>query len=492
MTDPAARIHEETATRAARPADPATADDPASPPPAPWARWERRLVEAFDHLWDHLVDPREAYEDELGVPWPEVGGLRGGPAAWGAPFRSEAEHRAIRAECRALAATNEFAINGHENRVSYIVGTGHVYRAAPHKRAPAAAPLAADVQRVLDEFLRENDWFRRQQETALRRDRDGEAFLRLFLGPDGVTRVRHVEPGQVATPAEWQHDPSASFGILTEPDDVETVRAYFIDGAAIEARQVQHRKAHVDANVKRGLPLFYPVRKNLRRAEKLLRNMSTVAEIQSAIALIRKHQGAARTAVQQFVAEQADAAEIEPRTGRVTSLWRYPPGTILDAYGNVDYDFPAAGLNAASYVTVLQAELRAVASRLVMPEFMLTSDASNANYASTLVAEGPAVKMFQRLQEQQKHDDLAVLWRVVDNAVASGRLPREARTDVEIQVGLPSVAVRDLASEAHVARLEYQSGLLSLQTWSQRRGLDFDQEQANRRALRADGAGGAT
>ena len=43
-------------------------------------------------------------------------------------------------------------------------------------------------------------------------------------------------------------------------------------------------------------------------------------------------------------------------------------------------------------MTVLQAELRAIASRLVMPEFMLTSDASNANYASTMVAEGPAVQ----------------------------------------------------------------------------------------------------
>ena len=46
-----------------------------------------------------------------------------------------------------------------------------------------------------------------------------------------------------------------------------------------------------------------------------------------------------------------------------------------------EYEFPAAGIDAGRYVTVLQAELRAIASRLVMPEFMLTSDASNANYS---------------------------------------------------------------------------------------------------------------
>src|SRR5204862_536922 len=82
---------------------------------------------------------------------------------------------------------------------------------------------------------------------------------------------------------------------------------------------------------RRGLPLFFPVRKNLRRAEKLLRNMSAVAEIQSAIALIRRHNSATRGGVQQFVAAAADATATNPATGRTTSFRRYGPGTILDA-----------------------------------------------------------------------------------------------------------------------------------------------------------------
>ena len=44
-----------------------------------------------------------------------------------------------------------------------------------------------------------------------------------------------------------------------------------------------------------------------------------------------------------------------------------------------------------------------------MPEFMLTSDASNANYSSTMVAEGPAVKMFDRLQHEMLGDDIELL-----------------------------------------------------------------------------------
>jgi Phage portal protein, lambda family len=459
-----------------------------TPPPTTDAdqhasRLEQRLWEASDDLWNSLVDARDAVWDDDGSRWLDLnlgGGL--GAAHSGAAslaFSSEAEHREIRARCRALAANNEFAINGHENRISYVVGSGHTYRAVGRKGRQASAELVLQVQDVLEQFIDENAWHRRQQEIVRRRDRDGEAFLRFFVADDGTTRVRFVEPGQVTAPPEAAGDPAASFGIVTARDDVENVLAYTIDGVAVDAAQIQHRKSNVDANVKRGLPLFYPVQKNLRRAEKLLRNMSVVAEIQSAIALVRRHHGATRTAVQQFVAGSADVQTTRPDGGRTVSYKRYAPGTILDTGGGVEYDFPAQALDAGRYVTVLQAELRAVASRLVMPEFMLTSDASNANYASTLVAEGPAVKMFQRLQAEQIADDLQVMWRVVANAVRAGRLPHEVRSTVDIQVAAPALAVRDALQEAQVARIEFANGILSPQTWSQRRGLDYAQEQEN-------------
>jgi hypothetical protein len=204
-----------------------------------------------------------------------------------------------------------------------------------------------------------------------------------------------------------------------------------------------------------------------------------VAEIQSAIALIRKHRGGSRTAVEQFVSGQADLSVNRAGTGRTATYRRYGPGTILDAYGDIEYDFPAAGIDAGNFLVILQAELRAIASRLVMPEFMLTSDASNANYASTMVAEGPAVKMFERLQAEQVEADLAVMRLVLTQATRAGRLPADVLELVEIQVGTPSLQVRHQLEEARVRSIERQHGILSPQTWSQQRGLDYDQEQAN-------------
>lgn len=437
-------------------------------------RLERRLTEACDALWDLFVDPRDAYLDDSGQWWDSV--ATNGQAGQGVsvPFATEAGLADIRNQVRHLAATNEFAINGIENRVSYLVGAGHVYRSCVRKGSHASAELEIETQAVIDEFLEVNHWQARQQEIVRRLDRDGELFLRYFVDSHGITRVRFVEPDQVATPRELTNVPEASFGIHTEPHDVESVLGYYIDGQPVDATAIQHRKANVDANVKRGLPLYYPVRKNLRRIDKLLRNMSVVAEIQSAIALIRKHRGASRSGVEQFVADQS-----QPIPGSSRQLSHYAPGTILDAPAGLEYDFPASGIDASNFVAVLQAELRAVAARLVMPEFMFTSDASNANYASTLVAEGPAVRMFQRLQANLENDDRDVMWRAVDNAALAGRLPTDIRRLIDIQITPPSLEVRNHLQHCQVEKIAFEKGILSPQTWSLKLGLDYDQEQKN-------------
>jgi capsid protein len=438
---------------------------------------QRRLFEAFDELWDNFVDPADALYDVDGACWTRLGGQGISGSAAEAPYADQQQLGEVRAQCRSLAMTNAFAINGHENRINYIVGAGHTYRVGAKKNVAVSQQTLSDVQAVLDDFLRDNRWHQRQQEIVRRKDRDGECFLRLFPAPDGTTRIRFVEPDQVATPPERAGNPAASLGIQTDPHDVETVLAYWIDGTPVEAAEIQHRKLGVDANVKRGLPLFYPVRKNLRRAEKLLRNMSVVAEIQSAIALIRKHVGATGAGLEQFVQNQADVSVTSQSTGRTSHFRRYAPGTILDAISGTEYEFPAAGIDASRYVTILQAELRAIASRLVMPEFMLTSDASNANYASTMVAEGPAVRMFERLQHDMLEHDRELMWRVVRNAVDAGRLSGEVPNSIDIRGIPPTLAVRDRLRDAQADQILLRNGAMSVETMAMRHGLDPEQEQ---------------
>ncbi len=96
-----------------------------------------------------------------------------------------------------------------------------------------------------------------------------------------------------------------------------------------------------------------------------------------------------------------------------------------------------------------------------------------------MVSEAPAVRMFQRLQAHQVEDDLAVMWRVLRNAVQAGLLADGALESLCVQAVPPSLAVRDQLQEAEALQIAFKNGILSPQTWSQMCSLDYDQEQSN-------------
>ena len=79
----------------------------------------QKLTEACYELWDNAVDPEEAFLGSDGERWIPVGDQPGGSRTAQAGITNEQQLSEIRRQCRALAAGNEFAINGHENRINY-------------------------------------------------------------------------------------------------------------------------------------------------------------------------------------------------------------------------------------------------------------------------------------------------------------------------------------------------------------------------------------
>src|SRR5690606_33249010 len=82
---------------------------------------ENRILRESLQPYAGVIDPAEAYR-ERGEFWEP---LEGSPPREAPPLTTDSELAAARAACRHLATTNEFAINGHENRISYLVGSGH-------------------------------------------------------------------------------------------------------------------------------------------------------------------------------------------------------------------------------------------------------------------------------------------------------------------------------------------------------------------------------
>ena len=425
------------------------------------------MLEATLTYTGSFVDPLDAVRGEDGTLWTRLGAESETASA----ITMEQQLTEVRKACRELADLNEYAINGHENRINYVIASGHIYTAAAGEGKEVAEDVLAAYQAELDEFTRANKWHKRQQEIVRRKDRDGECFLRFFQEGNRV-QVRFVEPAQVRTPTEAAGNPNHSMGIVNKAGDVEVIEGYYVDGELVNVAEIQHRKSNVDLNVKRGLPLFYPVRKTLDRIERIQRGMAVVSEIQSTIAMIRKHAGATAAGIQKFVQDKADASVTNTGSGETSYHQRFRPGGILDVTGGTEYEFPSHKVNPGVFVSVQACLLRAVASRLVMPEFMLASDASSSNYASTMVAEGPAVRMFERLQHDMIEEDLLVMDRVLDVGVVSGRLPEAAREDIKINVTVPNLATRDRKAEAEADAILVQNEAMSSQEMSRRHNLD--------------------
>lgn len=465
-----------------------------------------RLEESMD-LCANYVDPRQAYIDADGSQWDQVGAGRGGtnrPLQDFAGFANEQELTHARETCRRMKTYSEHVINALENRVNYVIDTGHVYTAVAKKGKKPAAEKVAKLQAFLDTWRKKNKWFDRQCETMERRDLDGEVFRRKFKHEDGYLRVRFVEPWQVMNPpgADLQ---TTQFGIESEPDDCEEVVAYHVtdlpngNPVPVPAEEIQHLKANVFSNVRRGVPLFWPCRKNVVRAARIHTNIAAKVEIAAAHCINRKHApGTTSAQASTFQASTATATRTNPATGVTQSLRQYGPGTTLDTPNGMELEALnfAEGIDEMSIG--LKDVLRAMATVCQMPEFMFTSDASNSNFASTMVAEGPAVKSFGKLQQRIKEADMELLDEAIEYAEEKGILEAGTLDEIEVQVGLPEIANRDPVQEAQANEIYARLRILSPQTISGKIDADYEQEQANieehekaGRYLPSDGAAGA-
>jgi hypothetical protein len=294
----------------------------------------------------------------------------------------------------------------------------------------------------------------------------------------GRVAVRLVEPEYVAEPSDprgledWLGAAALDwrFGVATDLDDAQTRHGYFVQWCGdanlwdfLPESEVHHCQVNVDRGVKRGLSDFYAAWREIEHSGRLLANTLQGAAIQAAIAYIREHAaGMTLSQIDALRASQTDET-LQRRTGtgwRTTRLRRIEPGTILDVSHNQKYHAgPLGAPRGPSYVEVVQAGLRKVGVRWCMPEYMVSGDASNANYASTLIAESPFVKAAEARQSFYKRQFRAILWKTLRLAADAGRFRRlgldhgALRRRVQIVIDAPSIAVRDRLEEERIREI---------------------------------------
>lgn len=197
--------------------------------------------------------------------------------------------------------------------------------------------------------------------------------------------MRFIDPESIAATT----DEPDSQGVLTDPQDVETPIAYLRGNVSddqhverIDAREILHTRIGVDSNQKRGVTIFLPVLNILDCFDKWVETELLARKLQSSIVLWRKVQGSP-----QRVSALADAAAAGSPGGGYGDgrRERIQPGTILTTNHATEIQYLQPNTNFGDAVPLGRMLLLCASAGAGLPEFMLTSDASNANFASTMV-----------------------------------------------------------------------------------------------------------
>lgn len=414
-------------------------------------------------------------------------------------YRTEQQHWQIIDAARVLEAFCPTACNVLDVLQQFCVYTGFSYTIVPREK-DGPKELVKRAQRAVDRWRDLVDWYGWECEIFRRTRRDGEAFL--VMEEDDVTgliNLRSVEPEQVKQPQDIgginnrlriNGNSSWKYGILTTKENTAVADGYWVvsqhtdaknRGEFYEAREMIHVKTEwVDRQAKRGVSDFFSVANDIPGTKKLLRNLRESATVQACIAWIREHpEGMAPMQL----GSNLDATN-RSRTGVRIVSQRFDGPSMLDISHGGHYEpGPLARAGRSDVlIKVLQAALRSIGARWQMPEGVVSGDASNANLASALVAEGPFVRALQHRQWFYRNAYKRVIERIVDHAAVTGVLGGARENileEIEVKVECQPVVARKLWEETQRNALLNKSEILGKPSWSSREDLDYKDEQAD-------------
>ncbi len=431
------------------------------------ARYQRLVHERLVHLTE-ASGPQPVEEDP--DRWQLLGsGLDNG--------LTDADRVDIRTRARQLVERNPHAKNLLRLLESYVTGPGlRLTHQATSKPSPDREPLVQQANQLWQEFLEANQTHYSYREHARRAWRDGECFVRKFPSLSWPPQVRFLDPERIGpTP---QHPESS--GILTDPNDAESPTAYLmIDPLSgdlqesIPADRMLHTRIGVDSNQKRGLTILRPILDVLDCFDSWMKTELLARKLQSSIVLWRKVHGSPQQA--EALAQAAQSGTNSPGGRRRERL---QPGTILTTNQSTEIQFLQPQTNFGDAVPLGRMLLLAMAAGAGLPEFMLTADASNANYSSTMVAEGPAVKFFESEQAFYAAE-FSRFWRwVMSEAIKAGLLPEHFFNMIEPAWTFPQLVNRDRSRERMADVRLVDSHILSRAEVARRDGVDPEKMQA--------------
>jgi hypothetical protein len=371
-------------------------------------------------------------------------------------------------------STDAFAHGWIEVFVKFVVGMSCKLR---QKDGDEAA------QAVLDEFMdgytrqdgsREQPWEKRANEWVRRTFRD-ECFVRKFPRTDGRTYLRFLNPMWVRS--AYSYGPVYTYGIITDPDDIEKVIAYrywpfiFMTNQSVEpqqipARNVIHTKL-TDSDAKRSRPLLLPVMADLVEFNRLLRARRKLHWLRTLFALEKRVKGA-WPALLKAKHDKAKVADPNNPTGLLEYGWS--AAGIIEHNDNVEYEFKTPQLQAQDALADIQVHGAKILAGLGLSPTVGIPGIYQETYNQGELSESPMITTMKMWQGFFACDFARLAEDELRAAQAVGRL--DSRIPAQVAVDYPLMNPRDMEKETRAMALQQVMGAISLRT--ARGKLDLD------------------
>lgn len=379
----------------------------------------------------------------------------------------------------------------------YIIGRGIIFHAEDEN------PI---VQEKITEFWNheENKMELRQKEIVLRVLRDGECFIRLFNSLAG-TIVRFVEPEQIKS-------------IKYNDNDAEKAILYhreWIDGNKekktedIPAENILHIKINTDMDMDRGRPILEPIIKRLIQLEQFIEGRIIKNRIASGFILekIIHGKGGTSEAVSSVTSGMSDA-KIDNQTNNTGVASKKMPkfGSVVVHNDAIEYKWCNPEIKADDCREDARLIKLSICSGVNAPEYLL-SDAQNANYASTMVAENPFVRKCEDLQDTFEVYLQLLFKKVIENYIVNGIIPKMSKetilkesfkqktifnkirrvfvkeqatksipTKTGVKIEFPPMTHKELLQESQSYQIHSAMGWASDKTLAGKLGYNYDEE----------------
>ena len=425
-------------------------------------------------------------------------------------YETEQDLRRMRAVSQQLAAFASTAIGAMDSLNNYTVGSGCTIDVTPTD--PARQHITGVAKMLLDEVLEKSE-FCGVIDSQLHDDvrTDGDKYIGIYEDEDGhsvhLDLLDAEMNRQPDNPKElerwlgvddklnaWWYGVHTQFDVRKQHFDHRPKGYHFVFDSAgdqwdyLPEMRCQQFKRNVPVEAPRGVSDYVPVNEDMNGFAKLKRNTTHGAAIQAAIAFIREYESkVTKDTVNKSISSNIDTVLAFDRNrmqGQTTERFEtFEPGTVKDVRGAKYHAGPLGQLRSPIFIEVAQFVLRSIGIRWIFPEYMISGDASNSNFASTLVAESPFVKARESDQGSFARPIKRLCWKILANLHQLGRfggIPwSEIRKAVQISVTFPEVASRDPLATAQTNQILNEKKILSLKTWSAQADLDWEEEQEN-------------